>query len=1206
MKLLSLFAILAVTSFAQSDNNKNQSGTFQAQKPELVVQTGHSDDVTCMAMTNNTELFASGDLAGTIKLWHPPSGQLLRTIAAHAGPVTAMAFNLDGEIFASVSRPGFSRAGGADGGMDGTVKLWHVRTGRRLLQLEFAAPQMAHFAFSPDGTLLVAGDKFNRINIWEAHTGRLLTTLPDHTRSVGAMVFSPDGKVLASSSGPAREEPCDDKIQDHSRLWDMKGGRLIAQLKGCRNVFFSKTGALAADEGGNIYDTNSGKLLRNLAGGFIAFSTDEARAVLSVADDVVKVFELSTGNVLHTIKSFTTRKGFEKWKSFVPSPDGRTLVISDNENFEVWDIFNGTLRYRLDDYGFGSLSPNGDYLVTTRYVSEGNKVISDLNDTLTGRVLAHLGESTVLGFSPDGQFLVADDDALRFQKVPSGELWRKFQSTGGAIVDLVFSPDKRMLAVSRSGRYELWDTQSGNLTRRFAVGNGKQDGVFNAFGFTPDGQAFGTGDGRVWNVQNGSLVHTFDGNVALGSKVNAIVTTERVELRDAQTHSMLWPLRAPIKATEDTKIALSPNDKLLAVSNDQTPGLYGSIVKQVRVYDIVTANRLTNLPAPTGFVNRMIFSPDSTMLVVTIAQGNGGSVWNGLFDMRTGRRLTDFGHQTDKTDGRVLGPVLAFSADSKMVVMPGRAANLIDFREVPSGRKVKTLTVATSTEYYDALSRSASFSHDGNILATGEADAQVKFWSVASGELLATAFATPQGGWLVVTPDGIFDGSPEAWSQMLWRFGGDTFNVAPAEIYFSEFYYPGLLADIFAGKRPKAPSDIAQKDRRQPQLKLTLNGGQSLTSSAERNVTARIDISQAPAGAQDVRLFRNGSLVKVWRGDVLQGKSSVTLETTIPIVAGENRLTAYAFNHDNIKSSDVALTVTGAESLKRKGKLHILAIGVSQYANRDYNLDYTTDDATSFASQLKLQQEKLGRYQSGEPKILLNEDAKKENILAELKKLAATVQPEDGVVVYFSGHGTAQKGRFYLIPYDIGYMGPRKNLSAEGLQAILLHSISDIELEEAFRPMDVGQLLLVVDACNSGQALDAEEKRRGPMNSKGLAQLAYEKGMYIMTASQSVEEAFVSGKLKHSYLTYALVEEGLKTKVADADHNSEVNLREWFDYALARVPKLREETLQSKSVVEETPAVKAVRGQKSQTPRLFYRREPDAQPLIVAKVGASK
>jgi hypothetical protein len=150
-------------------------------------------------------------------------------------------------------------------------------------------------------------------------------------------------------------------------------------------------------------------------------------------------------------------------------------------------------------------------------------------------------------------------------------------------------------------------------------------------------------------------------------------------------------------------------------------------------------------------------------------------------------------------------------------------------------------------------------------------------------------------------------------------------------------------------------------------------------------------------------------------------------------------------------------------------------------------------------------------------------------------------------------------------------------------------------------------MFMIIDACNSGQALEnKDEPRRGPMNTRGLAQLAYEKGMYILTASQNFEEAFVSEKLKHSYLTYALVEDGLKTNAADADHNGEVTLREWFDYAVARVPKLREATLQSKSLDQVDPTVKAVRSQKSQTPRVFYRRELDAQPFIVATSHPTK
>lgn len=159
-----------------------------------------------------------------------------------------------------------------------------------------------------------------------------------------------------------------------------------------------------------------------------------------------------------------------------------------------------------------------------------------------------------------------------------------------------------------------------------------------------------------------------------------------------------------------------------------------------------------------------------------------------------------------------------------------------------------------------------------------------------------------------------------------------------------------------------------------------------------------------------------------------------------------------------------------------------------------------------------------------------------------------------------------------------------------------------MDLEEAFRGIDAGQMFMIIDACNSGQALIGP--RRGSSlfsNTRGLAQLAYEKGMYIMAASQNVEEAFVSEKLKHSYLTFALVEEGLKTKLADENQDGQVTLREWFDYASTRVPKLRDETLQGKSLEEVTPTMKAVRTQKTQTPRPFYRRELEAAPFGVVK-----
>ena len=122
----------------------------------------------------------------------------------------------------------------------------------------------------------------------------------------------------------------------------------------------------------------------------------------------------------------------------------------------------------------------------------------------------------------------------------------------------------------------------------------------------------------------------------------------------------------------------------------------------------------------------------------------------------------------------------------------------------------------------------------------------------------------------------------------------------------------------------------------------------------------------------------------------------------------------------------------------------------------------------------------------------------------------------------------------------------------------VLRVVNDRELEAAFEKIDAGQLLMVIDACNSGQALDSEEKRRGPMNSKGLAQLAYEKGMYILTAAQSYQAAWEASKLGHGYLTYALIEEGLKQGAADREpKDGAIVLREWLNYATEQVPKMQ-------------------------------------------------
>ena len=190
-----------------------------------------------------------------------------------------------------------------------------------------------------------------------------------------------------------------------------------------------------------------------------------------------------------------------------------------------------------------------------------------------------------------------------------------------------------------------------------------------------------------------------------------------------------------------------------------------------------------------------------------------------------------------------------------------------------------------------------------------------------------------------------------------------------------------------------------------------------------------------------MRLFRNGSLVKVWHGDVLKGSDNATITAEIPVVEGENRFAAYAFSRSNIKSLDATLVIRGAENLRRPASAHILAIGINEYSNPIFNLKFAVPDARDFSEQLKQSLAKAGTYSETDIVLLLDGDATREKILASIQTFQK-VKPEDAIFIYYAGHGTAEGARFYLVPHDLGYTGPRTDLNSEAMKTILQNSIS--------------------------------------------------------------------------------------------------------------------------------------------------------------------
>jgi hypothetical protein len=161
-------------------------------------------------------------------------------------------------------------------------------------------------------------------------------------------------------------------------------------------------------------------------------------------------------------------------------------------------------------------------------------------------------------------------------------------------------------------------------------------------------------------------------------------------------------------------------------------------------------------------------------------------------------------------------------------------------------------------------------------------------------------------------------------------------------------------------------------------------------------------------------------------------------------------------------------------------------------------------------------------------------------------------QPEDLVLLAFSSHGyTDPRGVFHIVLADIGKNHPQDRITEE----LQKRTLSSDELSGWLREVDAGELVMIVDACHSEATVAYDGFKPGPMGSRGLGQLAYDKGMRILAASKSGQSAIeLGGNIKEGLLTYALVHEGLEQ--GKAAEYGQITMSGWLAYGAKEVPNL--------------------------------------------------
>jgi hypothetical protein len=165
-------------------------------------------------------------------------------------------------------------------------------------------------AFSPDGTRVlsgsgdVRGNDDNTLKLWDAANGQLLRTFAGHTGWVTSVAFSPDGTRVLSGSGGF-----DDKTL---KLWDAASGQLLRAFTGHTAYVRS-----------------------------VSFSPDGTRVLSGGADGIIRIWKVSTGELLATL--FASPNG----ESLILTPEG-FFAGSAKGTAEMVGIVRGLKGYSVE------------------------------------------------------------------------------------------------------------------------------------------------------------------------------------------------------------------------------------------------------------------------------------------------------------------------------------------------------------------------------------------------------------------------------------------------------------------------------------------------------------------------------------------------------------------------------------------------------------------------------------------------------------------------------------------------------------------------------------------------------------------------------------------------------------------------------------------------------------------------------------------
>lgn len=1104
----------------------------------------------------------------------------------------------------------------------GAAVLLDVETGRQLCRLDLHRRAINHVGWNPRGTRVLTS-AWGEVGLWDMRTCALVRQRPGTKAS-----WTPTGDQIVIRNEQRSNELWDEELAEQlpsERIMPTEAGHWSADRS--RFLFTTKTRAGQSPRFLNLMDAQTNELVRDYQIGDIrSFALHPTDDTIWVNNSVgVGVLDLRTGEILRVYRGYYT--------DLQVAPNGGTVSIQRERELAVivGDDPSPTWRAELaGTFDTAQWSPDGTQLLAA--TAQADITVFEARTGEVKSVLtiptADRGRSQRARWHPDGQRVLVFGDGAHLFDATTGERIREFGGTLRPVKSVSWSPDgQNLVTVDGVGQAYVWDLVGGRPRAVPVKGVAYADWateeevwLWTADGLSrhdrqtgrrvspplpaPKGGSWGPlgPDGRhVLGYGEESVVAQLDDPIKmihletpmlfgawspLGDQLafvraDDLKTPRRWDVHETGSDALRWTSVLPNGDSDDLQgfhlvrgAAWSHDGQRVAFGTGMTTGESAPMAVEVYGREEVDPFLRLYLGDHNG-VHGVAWSPDDRRLATA---GGDGVVW--LWDSNTGFPLW----KVDVSELAVL--TVQFSPNGQRLATGAQDRTAAIF-DVATGKLRARLVGHDGPVWF------AEWSPDGRHLATAGADGTVRLWT-SEGAPVASLVSLPRRRWAVVDVDGLYDTDDAGQLKELHLTRPFDPLRALLPTTFPAHFTPGLLSRRWRRLAVPQPKDVLDTNIVAPELKVRARA-QSEDVRVDVKVCGRSEIRpmrdgprEMASGGRDIRITV-GDRVVAWKdGPVAHPEGRCRthrFRVDIPVGQPTVRVGAYVFNDDGVASDPVSVLVDNPRA-HHSPEPHVfhVHVGVDTYDDPTLApLSWAGRDAHGLNEALTTWPGVSPDHVHGVVLAAQGDAAPtRSNVERVLATLAGsrrsprwgagltTAGPDDTVVLTFSGHGEAERGEAFRLRLTDG-------------------ELSEFELADDLRRIAARDITLIVDACNAAATVEGEGFKPGPLASRGFGQLAYDKGLAVLAASQSQEVALELGALGHGALTAVLLQSLASPDAvasADSDGLAGLTMEEWLRYAETGVPNVL-----ATAVADAGPARGLVRHTRGlvavQVPRLF-------------------